>query len=68
MKKNIKILMIFMKPLTPGAIPPPCIDNYAPDGQHIDSTMYIYSEAVYVHCVDDWNERGDSICLFHRLQ
>ena len=59
-----------MKPLTPGAIPPPLYRklHVAPDGQHIDSTMYIYSEAVYVHCVDDWNERGDSICLFHRLQ
>ena len=40
----------------------------APDGQHLDSTMYMYSVAVYVHCVDDWNERGDLICLSHRLQ
>ena len=23
--------------------------------------MYMYSVAVYVHCVDDWNEQGDVI-------
>ena len=39
---------------------PPLMDILvAPDGQHIGSTMYIHSSAVYVHCVDDWNGRGE---------
>ena len=60
--------MSILSPL--GQFPPPLMDNYliAPDGQHIGSTVYIHSSAVYVYCVDDWNGRGESICLFPCLQ
>ena len=70
--KNVNdIVYKYYKTFRPWSNSPPLyiwLVRVAPDGQHLDSTMYMYSAAVYVHCVDDWNEQGDVICLSHRFQ